>query len=557
MFELQDLVNRVIDGRYRIDGMIAFGGMGAVFRANHLALGYDVALKVLHPQLAKDTGTVKRFEREAYSASQLNHPNCVKVMDYGSTLDGITYMAMELLHGVELKSLLGAPMAPPLALERMLQILEGLAHAHDNGIVHRDLKPANIYVTQDSRGAEILKLVDFGIAKVLTDQGKDRQEKLTQTGIVFGTPHYMSPEQCTGNEADARSDLYAAGLNFYRMLAGRSPFIADDGATLMRKQVLEPPDPLPGETPRVMAHIVERMLEKDPAKRYANAREIIDRLERMRPLMHGIGPARLGPPPPTASVVAAQPVGPPATSMSASSSGVTDTAKLGAGAWQDAQMSVAEGRRPRHAGQSGNRSILPWFLFAGAVGVAAAAVGLMLWQRFTYEDQLAAVQERLDQFEPPAAEQAAPAPAEAKSEETEVASAAVGAVPAPVPTPVLVPDGAPTVTLNVQSNVVAHILDASDLGAYGTTADGIQLEKSEDPLALILRADGYEDHSFEVVPEDDLAVAVNLKRLKKGAKRGKKGRGAPAQPSEDDTAKKKSKPKGSIDDQKLVDPWSG
>lgn len=549
MFDLNELVNRVVDGRYRVDGMLAFGGMGAVFRANHMALGYDVALKVLHPQLSEDQATCKRFEREAYSASLLNHPNCVKVHDYGSTLDGITYMAMELLEGGELKSILGQPMPPLVAVERMLQILEALAHAHENGVIHRDLKPANVYVTRDSRGYEILKLVDFGIAKVLTD--RKVQEKLTQTGIVYGTPHYMSPEQCTGGEADARSDLYAAGLIFYRMLAGRPPFRAEDGGTLMRMQVMSPPDPLPGETPRVLAHVVERLLEKDPAKRYANAREVIDRLERMRPLLHNVPAAAVGPVPAAASLVAPQPV--PAQPSKKEG----DTAPLGAGSWQQAAGSSMSNPSASMSSSSGP-SLLPWFLAAAGLGLGLAAIGLMVWQRMDYQSDLAELQARVDQIDNPAA--TVPVEPETEPAEVEAEAAPVVVAAAPVDPSAADAERVPPVKVLIRTNVPAQILDAADFGSYGSTngAEGVEMERSGEPVALILRAEGHADHEIAVVPDDDKSIDVELVPAPRGkkARRGvarKTEAGAPEPDVQKPTSGSK-KPK-SIDESKLVDPW--
>jgi hypothetical protein len=538
--DLNELIDRVIDGRYRIDGLIAFGGMGAVFRANHLALGYDVALKVLHPQLAEDEATCKRFEREAYSASLLNHPNCIKVHDYGSTVDGVTYMAMELLEGAELRTLLDEPMTPTHAVERMIQILEGLEHAHEQGVIHRDLKPANIYITHDSRGREVLKIVDFGIAKVLTD--RKPQERLTLTGMVYGTPHYMSPEQCTGGQADARSDLYAAGLIFYRMIAGRAPFQAEDGATLMRMQVLSPPDPLPPETPRVLAHVVERLLRKDPGDRYSSAREVIGRLEGMRPLLAGIAAARPGPPPPGASLVAAMP-------SPTQSSDDGDTARMGAGSWQEAAATAGRGGA-RAAPARRQASVIPWIGMAVALALAGGATGLLLWQRADYEDRLADLQSRVQELEPPIAA-AEPSDPVAAAPEIEIAAATALA---PMPAPPALPS---TVSLAIRTNVEAAILDAADMGAYGRTnqAEAVQVERSDQPLALILRAPGYRDRPLELVPDQDRQLDVDLAREgRKGKSRAGKARDKPAAAP---TPKPKWKAAKSIDDAKPVDPWGG
>ncbi|PRP93852.1 Serine/threonine-protein kinase PknB [Enhygromyxa salina] len=274
--DLDALVGAVLHDRYEVQSLLGSGGMGAVFRARHTGLERDVAIKVLRPELGRDSSVAKRFEREATSASRLDHPNCVRVTDFGTTEDGTTYLVMELLEGSELEARLGRPWAPEAMIETAKQMLCGLEHAHHFGIIHRDLKPENVFLTTDFRGEELVKLVDFGIAKLLDEQGV---EKLTRQGIVFGTPRYMAPEQAAGGKIDARSDLYAAGLIFYEMLAGRPPFEADEPAQLLRMQIMAPPPPLPESVPAALAGVVDKLLEKSKADRYASAREVIDALE--------------------------------------------------------------------------------------------------------------------------------------------------------------------------------------------------------------------------------------------------------------------------------------
>ena len=273
--DLEALVGTVVHGRYRIDALLGVGGMGAVFRAHHTGLDRDVAIKILHPDIARDPSIGKRFEREATSASRLDHPNCVRVTDFGTTEAGITYLVMEMLEGSELADKLGSPWTAAAAIETATQILAGLEHAHHFGIVHRDLKPENVFMTTDYRGQELVKLVDFGIAKLIDEQGV---EKLTRQGVVFGTPRYMSPEQAAGGKLDERTDLYAAGLILYEMLAGHPPFDADDAATLLRMQIMAPPPALPSSVPAALGEVVAKLLEKSKTDRYANAREVIDAL---------------------------------------------------------------------------------------------------------------------------------------------------------------------------------------------------------------------------------------------------------------------------------------
>ncbi|HVI04388.1 MAG TPA: serine/threonine-protein kinase, partial [Enhygromyxa sp.] len=279
--DLQALIGSVIHDRYRVDALLGQGGMGAVFRGRHLGLARDVAIKVLRPELGRSDASSKRFDREAHSVSRLDHPNCVRVFDFGTTQGGIKYLVMELLAGAELEASLGQPWAPARAVDTIVQILEGLEHAHHFGIVHRDLKPENVFVTRDFRGREIVKLVDFGIAKLIDEDGA--REQLTRAGMVFGTPRYMSPEQASGGKLDERTDLYAAGLILYEMLAGKPPFTADEASILLRQHILAPPPALPASVPAPLAAVVFKLLEKSRNDRHASAREVIDPLARLRP----------------------------------------------------------------------------------------------------------------------------------------------------------------------------------------------------------------------------------------------------------------------------------
>jgi hypothetical protein len=274
------LIGRTLQGRYRVDALLGVGGMGGVFKAHHLGLGQDVAIKVLRPSMRAGTIAPARFEREARSASRLDHPSCVRVNDFGELEDGTKFLVMELLSGEELKNRLGVAWDPARAIDVALQILSGLAHAHARGVVHRDLKPENVLLTVDHRGQLLVKLVDFGIAKLL--EGDEADPKLTRTGMLFGTPRYMSPEQAGGGKVDARTDLYAVGLLLYEMLCGRPPFVATDVASIMRMHVLVPPPALPPGVPNALAAVVMKLLAKSPADRFASAEETIAALEPIR-----------------------------------------------------------------------------------------------------------------------------------------------------------------------------------------------------------------------------------------------------------------------------------
>ncbi len=343
--ELSTLVGRKISGRYRVDALIGIGGMGAVFRARHLMLDRDVAIKVLHPELTNDTEIAARFDREARSASRLDHPNCLQVTDSGTIegTRGARFIVMQLLEGEELTEHLGDPIPPLDAIEWMLQILRGLEHAHEHGVVHRDLKPENVFVTKDHEGNPILKIVDFGIAKIVSGTGSD--DTMTQMGIVFGTPQYMSPEQATGMEVDARADLYSAGIIFYEMLAGKPPFEADDPVALVRMQVTQEPAPLPESLPASLRAFVERLLAKQRDERYSSAGEARKALEAIRDeiaVAEGVPLAYA----PAGSV--AIPVSGPAPTRSAArplAAGAAAVLGLGFLAWAVSRSAPARGER--------------------------------------------------------------------------------------------------------------------------------------------------------------------------------------------------------------------
>ena len=278
--DLAQMVGTVLAGTYRLDALIGEGGMGAVYRGRHVLLRRDVAIKVLHPDFARDSELVKRFDREAQSAARLNHPNCVQVTEFGSTDEGMKYLVMQLLEGTELQNVVDGPTPPERSVDLILQVLRGLEHAHGKGVVHRDLKPQNVFVTRDHEGREVLKLVDFGIAKIIGGDGA--LEQMTRAGMVFGTPQYMSPEQALGLEIDARADLYAAGVLLYQIVTGRLPFNSDDPVALIRMQVSTEPPPLPPSVPQELAAIIFRLLAKQKEQRYPDARTVRIALERYR-----------------------------------------------------------------------------------------------------------------------------------------------------------------------------------------------------------------------------------------------------------------------------------
>jgi serine/threonine-protein kinase len=275
------LIGTTLAGRYRIEARIGTGGMGTVYRAEQVGLWRRVALKVLKRELVVERETVARFHREAKAMSMLLHPNTVRVFDFGEDpATGYLFLAMELLEGELLTARLEREGVLDVldAIGITQQILRSLAEAHSKGIVHRDLKPDNIYLARiEGAAAAVVKVLDFGIAKVFRDEGTiDPLE--TQAGTVFGTPRYMSPEQAQGKQLGPPSDLYTVGVLLYQLLTGRPPFVDDDAVVVMAKHIREKADPprkaAPDRPiPASLERVVLRAMEKNPADRYASAEE--------------------------------------------------------------------------------------------------------------------------------------------------------------------------------------------------------------------------------------------------------------------------------------------
>ena len=235
-----DLVGSVVADRYHIEKKLGEGGMGAVYLGEHVKMGRKSAIKVMTQSMASNPEAIARFNREAANAARINHPNVCAIYDYGETTDGLIYLAMEFIEGESLSDTLRRERTVPFdrAANILQQTAEALEAAHDLGIVHRDLKPDNIMITPGRGGDDVVKVVDFGIAKAMT--GEEGQ-KVTKTGLVVGTPEYMSPEQLSGDVLDGRSDIYSLALVFFRMLTGALPFQADSAQETMIKRLTDNP----------------------------------------------------------------------------------------------------------------------------------------------------------------------------------------------------------------------------------------------------------------------------------------------------------------------------
>ncbi|MBX7223031.1 MAG: SUMF1/EgtB/PvdO family nonheme iron enzyme [Blastocatellia bacterium] len=275
----------ILDDKYQLEQVIGQGGMGQVYRATHIHIGTPVAVKILKPDLVSDPVLVERFRREARAAAQMRHPNAVLVTDFGvERTSGTVYLVMEYLEGVSLKAKI--EQAKRLTLEESLlilgQICGALQVAHDKGIVHRDIKPDNIFLARTESGQQVVKVLDFGIAKLKKNLHEDTTG-LTQTGAVIGTPWYMSPEQCRTESLDARSDIYSLGITAYQMLTGTIPFRGPGFSKILMQHCHESPTPLRRfvpDLPSAVETVILRALEKKPAKRPQNATEFFESLQK-------------------------------------------------------------------------------------------------------------------------------------------------------------------------------------------------------------------------------------------------------------------------------------
>jgi len=295
-----DLVGQVLADRYHVVRKLGEGGMGQVYLAEHVKMGRKSAIKVLSPSMTHDADAVARFNREAANASRISHPNVCAVYDFGETPEGIIYLAMEFVEGEPLTDLLEREGA--LSVTRagaiFLQVADALQAAHDLGIVHRDLKPDNVMLTRARDGTDVVKVVDFGIAKAVG--GADNQ-KVTKTGLVVGTPEFMSPEQLAGDPVDGRSDLYALALVLFKMLTGQLPFVGTTVQDTMVQRLTDEPAALADVRPDLrfppgLQSTIDTALARSPAHRYQSTAKFANDVAAVLGLQRG---PRLSPVPPT------------------------------------------------------------------------------------------------------------------------------------------------------------------------------------------------------------------------------------------------------------------
>jgi serine/threonine-protein kinase len=271
-----EMVGRVLDGKYRIESVLGRGGMGVVYASQHTILGKRVAIKVLRGQFDEDPEILSRFTQEARAASAIGSAHIIDITDFGDLEGGAAYFVMEYLDGEPLSAFMKrtGPVAPDRAASIVEQICRGLQAAHDHGIVHRDLKPDNVFLLRRDDRSDFVKILDFGIAKVAGAAGPR-----TKSGMVFGTPHYMAPEQAAGDPVDGRTDVYALGVILFELLVGKVPFDADSFMAILTKHMYQPPPALSSvhadpSRPPSLDEIVIKAMAKVPAERWQSMDEL-------------------------------------------------------------------------------------------------------------------------------------------------------------------------------------------------------------------------------------------------------------------------------------------
>ncbi|MFM2419020.1 MAG: hypothetical protein RL385_3743 [Pseudomonadota bacterium] len=495
------LLGRVIDSRYRVERIIGEGGMGIVYGATHIALNKAVAIKVLRGEMARDADAVQRFAQEAQAASSIGHENIVDIADFGRLPDGNAYFVMELLGGRPLSDLikLGGALPTADALSVLRQVASALGAAHQRGIVHRDLKPDNIHILRRGEIESFAKVLDFGIAKVGSNS------KLTRTGTVFGTPHYMSPEQAAGQSVDARTDTYALGVIMYEMFTGKVPFDADTYMGVLTKHMFEKPAPMEssqaGRPLGALERITLRCLEKKPELRYQTMFELIADLD----LAAGGGrPATLTSVLPSAAL---------ADALEPRSKSEMEL---------PAPVSLADARAPRRR----------WVLLGTAALASAGIAGFFAL--------------RGPDVQAPAVELPQKAPGSIVASSAADSPPASSSASTAQPPKAALPPPAEVALTSTPSGVTI----TADGAIIGTTPASLA-RPVEGSVLLELRADGYQRETVRLDARSPLALAVALRKLPSNTVR----RPAPS-PVANTPPRPVSRNASGAGQSELVDPWA-
>jgi eukaryotic-like serine/threonine-protein kinase len=500
----------IIADKYRVEQEIGRGGMGVVVAATHLDLDQRVAIKVLQKSAAYNQDAMARFLREARAAAKIRSEHVARVMDVGKLSDGLTYIVMEFLDGSDLADVLvkDGPMRITTAADYILQACEGIAAAHAAGIIHRDIKPANLFLARQPGRTNVIKILDFGVSKFSKNAIAAADGSATQTGQVFGSPIYMSPEQLDSTiPIDGRTDIWALGIVLYELLAGKPPFNGKSSANIMTSIMRDPAPKLRAvraDVPEALEEVVMRCLEKEREQRFST---VIDLAEAIAPFcgrgaddtvnrIYQILAESANAP---GETTLDDSLGKPDASPSKSSSSGKQSDRRGSGPRRDSSEPSPSigGSSHTHGGlnpQSKRRIAAVGFVGIAALGVA----GVMLSARTS---------------------PSVPAPAAQQPPEESQAKAVVPPVVSEAPTPTVVPSAKTTsnevtITFTGAPKETKVFRGEAELG---TTEKPLLLPRSSDKIVLRFVADTFATTEMELIPNVDQTLAISLKPAKPSA----------------------------------------
>jgi len=458
------LIGTVLDGRYSIEKVLGEGGMGLVYKATHTTLGKTLAVKVLRPEVSKNEEIVARFRQEAQSASAIGNQHIIDISDFGSLPDGSTYFVMEFLTGKSLTDAMKEGFDTKRTINVAKQLCNALGSAHEIGVVHRDMKPDNVQLIERGGSRDFVKVLDFGIAKV-----GGAGSKLTQAGQVFGTPHYMSPEQCAGTNVDHRTDIYALGVILYEMACGFVPFDADNLMGILTKHLYEEPIrpsdlPPPTNVPPALEAVIMKCLAKKVDQRYQTMADVLADLDA---ISFGLTPM----------AVAEQVARNTAMTNQATMGGMTG-------------MSVSMGQPEVPT----TKPIIPIMIGVIALALVGGGAAMMMGGD-----------------EPPPEENVlAPAVAPAPAPEP------IAAAPEPEPVAPVEEEPRPTVVISSEPPGVQVYLDGALLG---NTPFTLEKPKGDNKLEIELRQPGYNEQKIQIAALTGDSVNISLRQQRTSSSR--------------------------------------
>ncbi len=509
------LLGATMAGRYHITKKLGEGGMGAVYLATHNLLEKQVALKVLHGEFARKEDLVERFMQEARSASRIRHENVIDISDFGTTPEGLVFFAMEHLKGHDLheevaRARLAGQLLPWARSKKIfLQICSALTAAHAQGIIHRDLKPENVYLVEFLGEPDFVKLLDFGIAKLT--EVDDGGRKLTKTGMLFGTPEYMSPEQARGEQVDHRVDVYAMGCILFQLVTGRVPFEADNFMGVLSLHLTEPPPQIPPEVfdrigaPRELAGVIDRALLKDRNQRWSTIEELSNAVRRV-----------CGDPLPSQSAATPRP-----NVEHIKGSGVTAGVQAPAATTQSRQKTQWTGNLqvPQEDDKPNNKSKLPLILGLVVVLGGGGAAAYFATQGGGGGGTEPGSGTNVVVTPPPGSNGVGPdkttTPPGPGNGGTQVASidAGVAAPPAIDAAVAVLPPPPAQVTFRLDSKPRgADITNVATGKRYGKTPVTMTIKGSHETLTFLLKRSGYGDALIDYTPDQDGKFTATLEK---------------------------------------------